>query len=183
MEAKIDAKDCMIFGVLHDLTQGETKKAIRFPHTWETEVEVVPWLQDFRIGTEDSNVAYTCDCWASDITNEGFTAQVSTSRNVERLVVTWIVYKKGKKKVASGTVSTEDIEDREEEAPLNSGRVEFAHGHFQKPPTVLMALSQFDLAGGRDLRVGAFVEDIDESGFTWHLSKCCGHCGKDLNTN
>ena len=85
--------------------------------------------------------------------------------------MTWIVHKKDKKKLVTGSFSSEDAQGRKENAPEASGKVEFEEGMFEKAPTVLAALSQFDLAGRRDLRVGVEITDVSETGFTWKLSK------------
>ena len=152
------------------MSKAQSQLSLEFTTPWDTEVEVVCWVQDFRFGTEGGE-SYSCDFWASNITASGFTANATASKNAERLTVNWIVYKKDKSKVASGSFGTEDIEDREEETPENSGRVDFAEGAFDTTPTVLAALSQFDLEGGKDLRVAVEIEDISTSGFTWHLSE------------
>jgi hypothetical protein len=49
--------------------------------------------------------------------------------------------------------------------------VDFKEGTFDKAPTVLVALSQFELAGGKDLRVSVEVENVSESGFSWVIRK------------
>ncbi|KAK5129601.1 hypothetical protein LTR08_003032 [Meristemomyces frigidus] len=169
MEAKQGAKDCMLLGTSFDIASGEKQKKVTFPHPMEKEVEIAHWVQDFRFNTEEGG-PYECDFWASHVTAEGFTANASGSKNAERLDATWIVYKKGKHHVASGSFSTDEIEGRDENKAQNSGRVEFPKGAFTKSPTVLLALSQFDLAGGRDLRIGVRAENVSDTGFIWHLN-------------
>ncbi|KAK5127175.1 hypothetical protein LTR85_008536 [Meristemomyces frigidus] len=169
MEAKQGAKDCLLMSTSFDLSKAEKQKEVTFPTSMETEVEIVHWIQDFRFSTEGEE-PYVCDFWPSNVTSKGFTANADCSESAERLTVTWIVYKKGKAKVASGSFSTDDIEDRDDNDAQNSGRVEFAEGAFNKAPAVLVSLSQFDLAGGRDLRIGVRVGGISEKGFTWHLN-------------
>lgn len=170
MEAKQGAKDCVIMTTKFDLARGEKKKQVDFPRAFDRDVEVLCWIKDFRFVTYDGS-PYSVDAWATDVTPKGFTAHASGSRCAERLVATWIVHYKGKPKVASGSFSTEDMEDREDEQAENGGRVEFAKGTFSKPPVVLVGLSQFDHAGGRDLRLGVYVTAVDESGFDWQLSQ------------
>ncbi|KAF2170199.1 hypothetical protein M409DRAFT_64534 [Zasmidium cellare ATCC 36951] len=169
MEAKQGAKDCIIMTTKWDLAAGEKKKRVDFPREFDRDAEVLCWIKDFRFLTYDGS-PYSVDVWASDVTPKGFTANASGSRCAERLGVTWIVYYKGKNKVASGSFSTEDVEDREDEQPENAGRVEFAAATFSKPPTVLVGLSQFDHAGSRDLKLGVYVTAVDESGFDWQLN-------------
>lgn len=170
MEVKQGAKDCVVCTTKWDLASGEKKKQVDFPRAFEKDIEVLCWIKDFRFSTYDES-PYSVDIWASDVSSKGFTACASGSRNAERLAATWIVYYKSKPKVASGTFSTEDLEKREDEQAENAGRVEFPGGRFKKPPTVLVGLSQFDHAGGRDLRVGVYVTAVDASGFDWQLSE------------
>ena len=170
MEAKQGANDCILLSTTFNIVRGEKQKKLYFPRPVKTEVEVEHWIQDFRFSTDNAE-PYACDFWASNVTAKGFTANASGSKNAERLAVTWIVYKKGKRKVMSGTFSTDDIEDRGEAEVQNSGRVEFPEGRFQGTPTVLVGLSQFDLAGGRDLRIGVRASGVSNTGFTWHLGE------------
>ncbi|KAI6815711.1 hypothetical protein KC340_g15440 [Hortaea werneckii] len=170
MEAKQGAQDCMIFTTTFDLTQGEKQTKVYFPHELTTEVEVEHWINGFRFNTEGGEQEpYECDCWETHLNPKGFMAHASGSKKLERLDVTWIVYKKGKKKVASGTFGTQDIEDREEGEAENTGRIEFAQGQFSSTPTVLVGISQFEIAGGRDLRLDVHAGGVSSTGFTWRL--------------
>lgn len=129
-------------------------------------------MKDFRYSTWNDETPFCFDAWATELDDSGFAANVSGSGNAERLAVTWIVWYRGKGKVASGTFGTEDVVGRKGEAAKNCGRVVFPQGLFDKTPTVLVGLSQFDLAGGRDLRIGAYVDKVDTSGFQWQLREC-----------
>lgn len=180
MEAKHDAHDSLFLTTTFNLEKGEKEKKVEFPKEFSKDVEldVLGWAQGFRFATENGG-DYACDFWASKVNNKGFTANADCSENAERLAVTWIVSKKDKKKAASGSFSTENAEGRKENAPEASGKVEFGEGVFEKAPTVLAALSQFDLAGGRDLKLGVDVTDISKDGFSWTISKS----GTQLNAN
>lgn len=173
MEVKQGANDCMIFTTSWILSDGERKRNVKFPRRQLRGLEILGWIKDFSFRTWD-NQPYSCDIWASNITAEGFTANVSASKTAERVVATWIVYYEGKPKVASGTFGTNDIEQRREADPRNSGRVVFPRGTFEKAPTVLVALNQFDLAGGRDMRLGASVSSVSKTGFAWQLGRFSG---------
>lgn len=160
LEAKQGAKDCLFF------TTRQEKEKVLFPKHWKKrEYEIISWIKDFRFRTCDSAVAYRCDAWARDVGEEGFTAMRSGSGNLERLSVSWIVYSKRKRNVESGTFNTE-------ESSGSKGRVTFAEGRFKSTPTVLVAMSQFDIAGGQDLRVGVRVVNVDRTGFNWEICKC-----------
>lgn len=154
MEVKQGASDCMIFTTTWNLSDGERRKDVKFSRRQRRGVEILGWIKDFRFRTWDDQT-YSCDIWASHITAEGFTANVSGSKTAERVVATWIVYYEGKPKVASGTFGAANVEKRHEADPSNRGRVVFPKGAFEKAPTVLVALNQFDLEGGRDMRLGA----------------------------
>lgn len=168
LEAKQGAKESAFATTTFDLANGETEKPVEFekPFPKGTEVQVVGWLQSFRISTEDAGKAYACDFWPTRVNGKGFTAHAECGDNTERLTVTWIALKKGKDKVAAGSFSTTSNDDGGEQQEVK-GRVDFEDGVFDKAPTVLVALSQFELAGGKDLRLGVEVEDVSEDGFTW----------------
>ncbi|KAL1590017.1 hypothetical protein WHR41_01392 [Cladosporium halotolerans] len=168
LEAKQGAKDSVFLTTTFDLANGEKEKSVQFPEAFPkgTQVDVVGWMQSFRIGTEEGK-DYACDFWATRINNKGFTAHADCGDNTERLTVTWIALKKGKNSVATGSFNTGSDEDAGEKSQERRGNVEFGEGVFEKAPTVLVALSQFELAGGKDLRIGVDVEDVSEEGFSW----------------
>jgi len=179
IEAKQGAKDCLFLSTAFDLANGETEKQVDFPQAFPkgTDVEVVGWIQSFRFGTEKGE-DYVCDFWPKKVNNKGFVAHAECGGSAERLTVTWVVMKKGKQSVVTGNFSTSNDGDEEgsgfQEA---SGSVNFEEGAFDKAPTVLVALSQFDLEGGKDLRVGVEVEDVSEEGFSWTLRECSFEVG------
>lgn len=174
LEAKQGAKDSAFVSVTFDLANEEKEKTVEFEQAFPkgTDVQVIGWVQSFRFGTEEGK-DYACDFWATKVTAKGFTAHADCGENTERLTVTYIALKKGKDKVATGTVSTDKGEEGENAQEIK-GQVNFEEGTFDKAPTVLVALSQFELAGGKDLRVGVEVEDVSESGFSWVIRKW--HC-------
>lgn len=171
LEAKQGAKDCAFISTAFELANGEKEKTVKFPQAFPkgTDVQVVGWVQSFRFGTEGGE-QYACDFWATKVNPKGFTAHADCDSNTERLTVTWIALKKGKSRVAAGSFSTEKCEEGENSQEIR-GNVGFEDGVFDKAPTVLVALSQFELAGGKDLRIGVEVEEISEHGFSWVLSK------------
>lgn len=172
LEAKQGAKDCAFVSTTFDLDNGEKEKQVEFEQAFPkgSEIQVVGWVQSFRFGTEEGK-DYACDFWATQVNAKGFTAHAECGENTERLTVTYIALKKGKDKVATGSFSTsEDGEEGENDQEIK-GRVDFEDGAFDKAPTVLVALSQFELAGGKDLRIGVEVEDVSESGFSWVIRK------------
>jgi len=168
LEAKQGAKDSAFVTTTFDLVGGETEKAVQFEQAFPkgSDVQVVGWIQSFRISTEKGE-DYACDFWATKVNSKGFTAHAECGGNTERLTVTFIALKKGKDKVAAGSFSTEKDGEEGENSQEMKGRVDFEDGVFDKAPTVLVALSQFELAGGKDMRIGVEVEDVSEDGFSW----------------
>ena len=177
LEAKQGAKDCAFVSTTFDLANGETEKTVEFEQAFPkgSDVQVIGWIQSFRFGTEEGK-DYACDFWATKVNAKGFTAHAECGENTERLTVTYIALKKGKDKVATGSFSTENDGEEGEDAQEIKGQVDFKEGSFDKAPTVLVALSQFELAGGKDLRVSVEVENVSESGFSWLIRKW--HCAK-----
>lgn len=172
LEAKEGAKDSAFATTVFDLANGETEKPVEFskPFPKGSDVQVVGWVQSFRFGTEEGK-DYAIDFWPTRVNNKGFTAHAECGDNTERLTVTWIALKKGKDKVAAGSFSTSNDGEEGDSPQEIKGRVDFEDGVFDKAPTVLVALSQFELAGGKDLRIGVEVEDVSEDGFTWVIRK------------
>lgn len=173
LEAKQGAKDCAFVSTTFDLANGEIEKTVEFEQAFPkgSDVQVVGWVQSFRFNTEEGK-DYVCDFWATKVNAKGFTAHAECGENTERLTVTYIALKKGKDKVATGTFNTENDGKEGENSQDIKGRVDFEDGVFDKAPTVLVALSQFELAGGKDLRIGVEVQDVSESGFSWVLREC-----------
>lgn len=172
LEAKQGAKDCAFVSTVFDLENGETEKTVEFEQAFPkgSDIQVIGWIQSFRINTEKEE-NYACDFWATKVNAKGFTAHAECGSNTERLTVTYIALKKGKDKVAAGSFNTGDAREGEEKSLEKKGRVDFEDGVFDKAPTVLVALSQFELAGDKDLRIGVEVEDVSADGFSWVISK------------
>lgn len=182
LEAKQGAKDSAFVSTTFDLANGEKEKTVEFEQAFPkgSEVQVIGWIQSFRFGTEEGK-DYACDFWATKVNAKGFTAHAECGENTERLTVTYIALKKGKDKVATGSFSTENDGEEGENAQEIKGQVSFENGAFDKAPTVLVALSQFELSGGKDLRIGVEVEDVSESGFSWVIRKW--HCAMLSSTS
>ncbi|KAK4951054.1 hypothetical protein LTR10_011047 [Elasticomyces elasticus] len=173
MEKKKTAKRCMFWELLTEVGAGNCRgyhQAI-YDNTWTdgAETELYAWLSDFDF-IDPAHTGFAVNTWASNISANGFTANVSGSTSLNKCTYSWIAVKKNKKGAACGSFGTADVADRTGPAPQNTGRVEFEKGKFNKKPTVIAALSSFDLAGGRDLRIGVEVEDVSKTGFTWHLN-------------
>jgi len=184
LEAKQGAKDSAFVTTTFDLAGGETEKAVQFEQAFPkgSDVQVVGWIQSFRISTEKDE-DYACDFWATKVNSKGFTAHAECGGNTERLTVTFIALKKGKDKVAAGSFSTEKDGEEGDNSQEMKGRVDFEDGVFDKAPTVLVALSQFELAGGKDMRIGVEVEDVSEDGFSWVIRKSDSLVAKDACTD
>lgn len=140
------------------------KKKIAFPRVFEGDMQVLCWIKDFRFRTWCGDTPYSLAAHASNVTTRGFTAIAQGSMNAERLSTTWIIHRQGKPKVASGTFKSLDGD-----CSSSTGRIAFPKGTFNRTPTVLVALSAVDHAGGRDLRIGTYVTKINPEGFDWHL--------------
>ncbi|KAK5678753.1 hypothetical protein LTS10_009197 [Elasticomyces elasticus] len=128
-------------------------------------------FSDFNFrGGDAAREGFSVSAYASDVTTKGFTANVKGSSNLDKCEYVWIAVRKDKQGSVSGSFGTADVKSRKGLASQNSGRVDFPQGKFNKKPNVIAALSSFDLAGGKDLRVGVEVKDVSKTGFTWHLN-------------
>jgi hypothetical protein len=158
LEAKQGAKDSAFVTTTFDLASGEKEKAVQFEQA--SDVQVVGWIQSFRISTEKGE-DYACDFWATKVNSKGFTAHADCGGNTERLTVTFIALKKGKDKVAAGSFSTEKDAEEGENSKEMKGRVDFEDGVFDKAPTVL----------------------VSEDGFSWVIRKLDLLVAKDTWTD
>ncbi|KAK5709831.1 hypothetical protein LTR17_019445 [Elasticomyces elasticus] len=173
MEKKRDAKSCRFNDVPIQVKAGKGQEQVTFSMPWEegTEFEVYAWASDFNFrGGDAAREGFAVSAYASDITVKGFTANVKGSSNLDKCEYVWIAVRKDKQGSASGSFGIADVKNRKGFASQNSGRIDFPRGKFRKAPNVIAALSSFDLAGGRDLRVGVEVKDVSKTGFTWHLN-------------
>jgi hypothetical protein len=150
----------------------EWSKRCRFPNSFKGSEppEVVCWLnrldiesgneRNFRInayvtGLRTDSVAFHLDTWGDC--------------NLNGAALCWIAFSKGKKRVDCGSFSTSDVRPWHVARSENSQSVNFKKGWFDKPPIVLVALNNLDMAGNADLRIRVDATDIDKDGYTWHL--------------
>lgn len=154
-------------------------KRIKFPSKLRGKKEppeVVCWLNRLDLQNWKGR-GHRLHAFAQDVTTESatFTLETWGDSVLNGAAMCYIAFPKGKRKVDSGYFSTYDVED-EEEGKLGAtrkefrNRVEFREGWFKKPPTVLCALSMFDLGGAADLKIKVEAVDVDREGFTWCLS-------------
>lgn len=180
IEHKAKAKDC-IFGQFDTLdisskskTKGPQKEhsmKVEFPRPFESECEVVCWLNRIDMESEDRN--YRIRVYATNVTPRGFTAHIDTWSDsvLNGAAMCWIAFPKHKKYVQSGSFSTGDVRSWSNPRPKNSAKVKFEDDRLKgdKAPTVLVALNMLDMAGNSDLRVKVDVDEITGEGFRWHL--------------
>jgi len=152
--------------------QQEWSKRFKFPSKsrGQEPPAVVCWLNrlDLENGGERN---WRINAYATDISSDAATFHIDTWGDsiLNGAAMCWITFPRDKKKVDSGSFSTSDVRPWHEARAKNSKRVRFKEGWFRKPPTVLVALNMFDMAGNADLRVRVDVDDVDAEGFTWHL--------------
>ncbi|KAK3623577.1 hypothetical protein LTR56_021540 [Elasticomyces elasticus] len=173
LERKSNASRCRFYEINIQVgtcqCQGQGQATFDTPWEEGTENALYGWISDFEF-CDPARTGFAVSSWASNITAKGFTANVKGSTSLNKCTYSWVAVPKNKKGAACGSFGTADVADRKGPAPRNTGRVEFDKGKFDKKPTVIAALSSFDLAGGRDLRIGVEVEDVSKTGFTWHLN-------------
>lgn len=157
-------------------------KRIKFPSKLrggKEPPEVICWLNRLDLQNWKGR-GHRLHAFASDVTRESatFTLETWGDSVLNGAAMCYIAFPKGKRKVDSGYFSTHDVEYAEggEVGEVGGGRkdvrnrVEFKEDWFKKPPTVLCALSMFDLGGEADLKVKVEAIDVDKEGFTWCMS-------------
>lgn len=133
--------------------------------------EVVCWLNRLDLQNWKGR-GHRLHAFAKNVTTESatFTLETWGDSVLNGAAMCYIAFPKGKRKVDSGYFSTHDVEDHEGTRKEVRNRVEFREGWFKKPPTILCALSMFDLGGEADLKIKVEAVDVDKDGFTWCLS-------------
>jgi hypothetical protein len=170
----------------HMKQKQEYKKRIKFPSKLrggKEPPEVICWLNRLDLQNQPER-NHRLHAFATDITPESATFHLATWGNsiLNGAAMCYIAFPKNKKKVDSGTFSTDDVDStRGDGGEVGGGakntvsnRVRFREGWFSKPPTVLCALNMFDVGGNADLKIKVNVDRVDEEGFTWHLSTWVG---------
>ncbi|QDS73950.1 hypothetical protein FKW77_008072 [Venturia effusa] len=173
------------YEVDHQLKQRQSySKRIKFPSKLrggKEPPEVVCWLNRLDLQNWRGR-GHRLHAFARDVTKEcaTFTLETWGDSVLNGAAMCYIAFPKGKRKVDSGYFSTLDVEDELQRE--NGGevcgrtrkqvrnRVAFREGWFKKPPTVLCALTMFDLGGEADLKIKVEAVDVDMEGFTWCLS-------------
>lgn len=155
------------------------RKRIKFPRKLRggrEAPEVICWLNRMDLQNHPMR-NHRLHAFAEDVSTESATFCLETWDNsvLNGAAMCYIAFPKNKKKVDSGYFSTHDINSLEagQEGRGNqrvSNRVEFREGWFTEPPTVLCALSMFDVGGEADLRIKVEVDNVDNEGFTWYFT-------------
>lgn len=150
----------------------EWSKRVKFSKAFKGQEppEVVCWLN--RIDIDNSGDAnFRINAYATSVKADSAVFNLDTWDDgvLNGAALCWIAFPRGKKSVDCGTFATGDVRPWHDPRSKNSRRIDFKKGWFQRPPTVLVALNMFDMAGNADLRVRVDAVDIDEGGFTWRL--------------
>lgn len=150
-------------------TPQQYSKSFFFPTPFKGPPQVVCWLNRLDLAS-GSDTDYKIRAYASDITDESFVAHLDTWDQgiLNGAAMCWIAFPRDKKHVDSGIFSTHDVRKIYDPRAKNSKRVKFKQ-KFGRKPTVLVALNEINMAGNADLRVKAYVDEVDHSGFRWHL--------------
>lgn len=108
---------------------------------------------------------------ASDIDVNGFTLNIETwsDTTLYAAQACWVAYPEDREHIFSTSVNTEDVRPWDKPQLQTSNSINFANTEFWKTPNVFVAWNEFDLDCKANFRLKAYVDNITQTGLTWHL--------------
>lgn len=108
---------------------------------------------------------------ASEIDGKGFTLKIETWSDtiLHAAQVCWIAYPEDIPHIFSTSVSTRDVRPWNRPQTTQSKAITFDKVEFWRNPDVFIALNEIDIDYRDNLRVKTYVNNISQSGLTWHI--------------
>lgn len=148
--------------------QAKTCSQIKFKSAYAGTPKVVVWLNQL-----DTSNGANCrvKATATNVSNSGFTINLDSWADTVLYTATasWIAFPADKPGITGGSYSTNDVRPWNQPQLLNSGRVEFPAGKFQRTPKVLIALDSLDVDRNSNLRVKVAADSVSGDGMNWHI--------------
>lgn len=145
-------------------SQKQISRQIVFSRQYDLLPCVVVWLTGFEMRSQKY---WRVKCYATDITETGFTIHLDTWDDTVLCsgTATWVAYTAGKPGVCSGSFNT-GISGPQRSHTENE---EFEKGVFATCPRVIMALNMMDISCFQFLRVRVRVSEVSVERMRWHL--------------
>ena len=171
---KIDNPDTLPFQTgTFDTLQTQSQKQsfsrcdgeVKFPRPFESEPEVVVWIQGFYIGI-GSDIGL--DVSAQEVGKDSFKVSVDArgTTKLYRAMVTWIAYPKDEKAVCSGVTQSKEMVQWEQEEDNRRGystRIPLPHREPNDTKLrVYTGICSFDISGEHNIRLHAEAENEGE---------------------
>ncbi|KAF9808969.1 hypothetical protein IEO21_07658 [Rhodonia placenta] len=150
-----------------DKPQTTTQRRISFSRPFVTPPKVICFFNQVDI---DKNHNWRAKTYVSDVDATGFTIHIDTWFDTILYSATagWVAYPEDREYVFSGTANTMDVRPWEKPQLENSAQVKVPFD-FWKVPKVFMAINQFDIECGHNLRLKVHADNVTANGFTWHI--------------
>ena len=141
---------------------------INFERRFVTPPKVVVFFNYIDL---DTNRAWRLKTTATDIDPEGFTLNIETWSDTIFYAarVGWIAYPEDREHIFSTSVNTMDVRPWYQPQPTQSREIGFNAVEFWKKPSVFIALNYLDIDCRANLRVNAYVDNVNTNGLVWRI--------------
>jgi hypothetical protein len=140
---------------------------IMFEKPYASVPKIVVWLQELDI--------HKCGNWrvnayAENVTTAGFTLNIITWANtiLYKATASWIAHSSTRSNITSGQFNITDIRPWNKPQLQNGKSITFDK-KFERPPRVLVALNNFDIANNGNLRIKVLMKDITAQGMSLNI--------------
>ncbi|KAG6908362.1 hypothetical protein DXG01_005180 [Tephrocybe rancida] len=143
---------------------------VNFDRPFVTPPKVVVFLNSIDLGKGKN---WRLRTTATAIDAKGFTLNIETWSDTVLYAaqVAWVAYPEDETHIFSTSVSTSDVRDWDKPQPQQSKAIKFGAGvEFWKNPDVFVALNEIDIDSKANLRVEAHVDNVSQTGLTWHIN-------------
>jgi len=141
---------------------------IDFERSFVTPPEVVVFINLIDL---DNSHNWRLTTTATDIDEKGFTINIDTWGDtiLYAAQACWVAYPEDREHIFSTSVNTQDVRPWDKPQLQTSQSIDFGDTEFWKTPNVFVAWNQFDIACDANFRLNAYVDNVTQSGLTWHL--------------
>jgi len=141
---------------------------INFERPFVTPPKVVVFFNLFDL---DRSKNWRLKTTATNIDVNGFTLNIETWSDtiLYAAQVCWIAYPEDREHIFSTSVNTQDVRPWDKPQLKNSKSIDLGNTEFWKTPNVFVAWNQFDLDCKANFRLNAYVDNVTQTGLTWHI--------------
>ncbi len=141
---------------------------VEFDRPFVTPPKVVTFLNYIGL---DKSKGWRLKTSATNIDVNGFTLNIEAWGDTILYTAQagWIAYPEDETHIYSTSVNTQEVRPSNQPRATQSRTVTFQDVEFWKKPDVFVALNSIDIDNKADLRVRAYVDNVSQQEFTWHI--------------